>query len=95
MRDESRILSLPMTAAYFRLILRRFGSTAGAARGAARRHGVATIAARRRRDAEISGRARSCASSPTLSALARAGLGARAGRALDGVDARSGRGWSP
>ena len=89
MPDESRVLTLPMTAAYFRLILRRFGSDRG------RR--AALLAATGGRDAAehapatrdpVGAQLRQLAN---LHAFARAGVGSRAGRRARRRDARARR----
>jgi AraC-like DNA-binding protein len=87
--DDSRVETLPMTAAYFRLIARRFGSTA--ARRAALRedasvagagsHGRARVAAL---DDEITVGAQ-LRQLAKLHAFARPGWGLELGAALDGV----------
>jgi len=78
MRDEPRVLSLPMTSAYYRLILRRFGSTAGRRAALGRGTGVGDD------DSEITVRAQ-LRQLANLHALAPAGWGLEVGAALDGV----------
>jgi AraC-like DNA-binding protein len=87
--EDSRVETLPMTAAYFRLIARRFGSTA--ARRAALLEGATVAGARSRGRADmvalddeitVGAQLRQLA---TLHAFARPGWGLELGAALDGV----------
>jgi len=77
MSDDSRVASLPMTAAYFRLIVRRFGATP--ARRAALLDGVL------RDDADEITVGAQLAQLERLHALARKDWGLELGIALDGV----------
>jgi AraC-like DNA-binding protein len=86
MADESRVLSLPMTAAYVRLIVRRFGSTRRRRAALLEGTGVSEDPPRdpEQLDAEISV-ATQLRQLATLDGIAEPGWGLELGAALDGV----------